>query len=165
MLNPTQLIALSADIVVKSAIGQPLEGYDPTNVDHAFAIRDYYNTATSPEVIVWRSSVTRQEILQNGFDWTRLDNLRIGKARVWNDMFVEGVLNPSRPNIRSGIEEVWKGTPADLAVREAVYVRCKRAASNAEALFAVGTGTTVSPSTMTFDGALTYQDVLNSNNV
>jgi hypothetical protein len=92
--------------------------------------------------------VTRKEILQNGFDWTRLDNLSVGKARVWSEIFVDGTINASKPNVRTGIESVWVGTQADLDVRAAVYVHCKRNAKRIEKLFATGTGTTPSPATM-----------------
>lgn len=134
----------------------------PNNADGGFAIAAIYNAIANPEFVVWKTRVTRQEVLQNGFDWTRLDNLSVGKARVWSEIFVDGALNAAKPNVRTGIESVWVGTAQDLAVRAAVYVHCKRPATVAEKLFATGTGTTESPATMTFEGAITFQDVLTS---
>jgi hypothetical protein len=41
----------------------------------------WYNEPSAS--IVWRTSVTQDEIMLNGFDWTRVDNLGVGKARAW----------------------------------------------------------------------------------
>lgn len=139
----------------------------PVSPDNCLAIANWYAEEASPAFIVWRTSVTRQEILQNGFDWTRLDNLSVGKARVWNDIFAGegGTLNPSKLNVRVGIDSVWVGTAADLAVRAAVYVHCKRNASHAQKLFATGQGSDATPATMTVEEPLTYLDVLNAMNL
>ncbi len=111
--------------------------------------------------VVWRTSVTQDEIMQNGFDWTRVDNLGTGPARVWEWMFSNEAraINPSRPNVRAGIEAVWKGTAADLAVRAAVYVHCKRFASRVEALFATGVGTTANPGLLVWEGSINSVDI------
>lgn len=129
-------------------------------------VQDALNAASNPAFIVWKTSVTRREILQNGFDWTRLDNLAVGKARVWNDIFAGenefGLpdLNPSKLNVRTGIESVWVGTAADLAVRAAVYAHCKRTATTAEKVLASGTGSDAVPATMSFEGEISLQDAI-----
>jgi hypothetical protein len=122
---------------------------------------DLLNALSIPDFIVWKTSVTRKEILENVFDWTRLDNLSVGKARIWSDIFVDNNINPSKENVRLGINAVWVGTSADLAVREGVYVHCKRKATVAERLLAVGTGTDASPATLNFEGNLTVDDIIN----
>lgn len=93
MLTSSQLTALKAAIIADNALNS-----QPNNSDGAFAIAAALNLPASPTWVVWRTAVTRQEILQNGFDWTRLDNLSVGKARVWSDIFVDGLINPSKPN-------------------------------------------------------------------
>lgn len=124
------------------------------------------NSLSDPAFIVWRTLVTRSEILNNGFDWTRLDNLSVGKARVWDaifsmsDEFGDAALNPSKINVRTGIESVWVGTSADLAVRAAVYAHCKRTATNAEKVLAAGTGSDAVPGTLTFEGEISLQDAI-----
>lgn len=129
-------------------------------------VQDALNAASNPAFTVWKTSVTRREILENGFDWTRLDNLAVGKARVWNDIFAgrdefdEPSLNPSRLNVRTGIESVWVGTAADLAVRAAVYVHCKRIATTAEKVLATGTGSDAVPATLSFEGEVSLQDAI-----
>lgn len=142
-LTPAQLATLKAAILADSELNA-----FPMNSDGAFAIAALLNQVASPDWIVWRTTVTRKEILQNGFDWTRLDNLSVGKARVWSDIFVDGQLNPSKPNVRAGIESVWVGTAQDLAVRAAVYVHCKRQATRIQKILSAGTGSDATPATM-----------------
>lgn len=122
-----------------------------------FGLADWFNAPST--FIVWRTSVGAEEIMQSdSFDWTRVDNLSNGKARIWDQMFRFGAINPSKANVRAGIDAVWVGTAADLAVRAAVYVVCKRAATRAEQFLASGTGTTGTPGFLTFEGVLTFAD-------
>jgi hypothetical protein len=155
-LTPTQLQTLRGHIDASA----DLNVY-PNNLDGAYEIARLLNVAAAPTFIVWRTSVTWDEIMLNGMDWARVDNLSVGKARIWDWMFQNGSrsFNPSKPNIRTGIEAVWVGTAADLAVRAAVYVHCKRATTRAEKLFATGTGSDAVPGTLTFEGAITPNDV------
>lgn len=110
--------------------------------------------------VCWRTQVTQDEIMQNGFDWTQVDNQTVGKARIWEWLFKNGSIsiNPSKLNVRAGIDEAWKGTAAMLAVRAAVYVHCKRLATEAEKVFATGTGTDAVPGLFDWQGTLTPQD-------
>lgn len=156
MLTTQQAAALKTDIEADPALAAI-----PHNADGALAIVDYYATAASPAYIVWRTSVPIDEIMRNGMDWARVDNLSVGKARIWEWMGRLGTINPSQPNIRAGIDATWTdANQADLAVRAQVYVHCKRSATRAEKLFATGTGSTVSPATMTYEGKLIYTDVM-----
>ena len=136
----------------------------PHNTDGAYEIARLLQANASPEFIVWRTSVTKDEIMQNGFDWVRVDNLSVGKARIWDWLFDNqgNVFNPSKVNVRAGVDECWKGTAADLLVRDAVYVHCKRAANVLEKLFATGTGTTASPATMAVEGTIGYNELANA---
>lgn len=163
-LSPEQKTALKNDIAANTnQIGGVQIKDMPNNSDANDSIAKWYNALASPDFTVWRTNVTRKEVLQNGFDWTRLDNLSVGKARVWNDIFVEGQINPAKANVRTGIDSVWVGTQADLDVRAAVYVHCKKLATIVQKLLSTGVGTVASPATMT-DGliesfVLTYLDV------
>jgi len=146
--------------ILKAAIDADgtLSAY-PLNSDGAFAIAAALNLDSSPPWIVWRSAVPLEEIMRNGMDWTRVDNLGVGKARIWDWMGRLGTIDASQPNIRAGIDAVWVGQQADLNVRAAVYVHCKRTATRAEALLSTGTGTDAVPATMGWEGFLTYADV------
>lgn len=101
------------------------------------------NAVAVPEFFVYRRDVELIEIIQNQFDWTRVDNLTVGKARIWEWMFDndDRSINAENPAIRSGINEVWKGTAPDLAIRAIVYSHCVKPATVAEKLFATGAGT------------------------
>ncbi len=154
-MTPEQLTTLKAALLADQALAQWIVDYRDD------LIRDYYNAPADPAYIVWRSSVTQDEIMQNGFDWVRVDNLSVGKARIWEWLFDNGStsINPSKTNVRAGIDEVWKGTAPDLAVRAAVYVHCKRAANRVERLFATGTGSDAVPGVMAFEGEISTSDV------
>ena len=152
-LTPEQQATLKAAILADSALNQIYTDGD------LGALATALNADSS--TIVWRSSVTQDEIMQNGFDWVGVDNLSVGKARIWEWLFDNATrtFNPSKVNVRAGIAETWKGTAADLAVREAVYAHCKRSATVLEKLFATGTGTTQSPALLGVEGDISWYDL------
>jgi len=158
MLNAAQLLALKNDIIANPTydamrlIGQDTE------------LCDIYNAVTA--TIVWRSEVSQDTIMQNGFDWTRVDNLSVGKARIWEWMFdnANKIINPSKANVRAGIDAVWVGTTADLAVRAVVYTHCKRAATKLEKLFATGTGTDAIPALLGVEGFIGVNEMSTTRN-
>lgn len=150
---------------LKAAIdADPALSAFPNTPDGAFEIVAALDVAASPDFVVWKTAVKPDEILRNGMDWTRVDNLSVGKSRIWEWMTRLGTFNPSKANIRAGIDATWVGTAADLAVRATVYTHCKRLATRAEKLFATGTGSDASPATMGFEGRLTYLDVMDARN-
>lgn len=143
-LTASQNSALKAAILADPALAA-----QPNTADGAFAIAASLNQTASPAWVVWRTNVTRDEIMLNGFDWTRVDNLSVGKSRIWEWMFAAAQgINPSKANIRAGIDACWVGTAADLAVRAAVYVHCKLNATRAQKIFSTGTGSDATPATM-----------------
>ena len=156
MLTTAQLQTLKAAIFAET---------DPVfvakrNAFETEAMADWFNAPSAK--IVWRTSVTQDEIQLNGFDWVQVDNLTVGKARIWEWLFrnAETAINPSKSNIRAGIDEAWKGTAAMLAVRAAIYVHCKRAASRLEALFATGTGTDADPALLGYEGTVRGSEIV-----
>lgn len=164
MLTPAQLATLKADIAADSAFASV-----PNNDDGHFMIADAYNLIVGPTFYVWRTNVPMHEIMTNGFDWTRVDNLTVGKARIWEWMQLTGTINPSLANVRAGVLAVF-GTAGDLPTRQAIFNHCQRPARRAEKLFATGSGTAstdqgVGPALMTFEGTLTYQDVSAARNL
>ena len=157
-MTPSQLTALKAAI-----LADPTLSALPANSDGAFEIARLLNLNATPDFFVWRTNVPINEIMSNGFDWTRVDNLTIGKARIWEWMVALGNINPSEPNVRAGVLAVFT-TAGDLANRVAVFGHSQRLATRAEKLLATGTGTTttdqgVGPATMGYEGFLSYQDV------
>lgn len=138
MLTPAQLQTLKTNILATPEAAQLLADGSMSG------LADYYNTTASPAFTVWRTSVDVGDIMSNGFDWTRVDNASVGKARIWEWMMQQGTINPSKANIRAGIDQAWDGA-ADNAHRAGIYVHCKRLASRIEKLFATGTGSDASP--------------------
>lgn len=127
------------------------------NHDDACIVSYYNETST---FVVWKTVVDPNDIMRNGMDWTRVDNLTNGKARIWDWMTRLGTFDASRPNIRAGIDAAWVGTAADLAVRATVYSHCKRPATRAESVLATGNGTDAIPGTMSFEGSITPGEVV-----
>lgn len=162
MLNTAQLAVLKAAIAAET---------DPAFVTlrqegGTGLMAEFFNVVPPQPFIVWRTSVSQDEIMQNGFDWVQVDNLSVGKARIWAWLFdnQSNTINPSKPNVRAGIDEAWKGTAAMLAVREAIYGHCKRGATRAEKLFATGVGTIASPGLLGWQGTVTDYDVVRAIN-
>jgi hypothetical protein len=159
MLTPAQLQTLATDIAA-----DPVLSAMPVNPDTAFAIADIYNTVVSPTFWIWRLQVGIDEIMQNGFDWTRVDNLTVGKARVWEWMAQTNLIRPSQANVRAGILTTF-GTAGDLAMRTAIFGHCQTPATRVQKLFSTGSGTSVTdqgigPATTLLTEPLTYQEVL-----
>lgn len=152
-LTQEQLILLASDINGNTDVSGFIVNKDAT------LIKNYYNTTANPEWIVWKTQVSVDEIMRNGMDWTRVDNLSVGKSRIWEWLGKLGYFNASKANIRAGIDSAWTGTAADLAVRANIYTHCKRQATRGEKLFSAGSGTTASPATMTHEGSVYDVDV------
>lgn len=156
-LTPAQLTTLKAAI-----LADPVLAAYPAGAASSYPIAAALNLDAEPAFIVWRTDVPIDDIMRNGMDWARVDNLSVGKARIWDWMGRLGTLDASKPNIRAGIDATWVGTAADLAVRAIVYAHCKRKATRAEKLFADttnGNGADATPATMTFEGPLTPDEV------
>jgi hypothetical protein len=155
MLTTAQLQAIKANVLADPTLSAMWTGGNPGQ------IAAYYNTTAAPDFFAWRSSVTQDEIMQNGFDWTRVDNLTVGKARIWGWLFdnQNKTINPAKANVRAGIDATWVGTAADLAVRAVVYTHCKRKTNNIEKLLATGVGSDASPATMGYEGTVDWPDI------
>jgi hypothetical protein len=131
----------------------------PHNGDGAYFVAQELNKDAAPAFIVWKSSVSVDEIMRNGMDWARVDNLTVGKARIWDWLGRLGTFDASKTNVRAGIDAAWVGTVADLAVRASIYTHCKRNSNVVEKLMASGTGTDAAPATMACEGSIGYQEV------
>jgi hypothetical protein len=146
-MTPEQIATLKA-LVLADPVAAALAADPPDDQ----GLANWLNTPTS--TIVWKTAVQIDDIMRNGIAWDRVDNLTVGKARIWDWMTRLGSIDPSKANIRAGIDATWVGTAADLNVRAAVYTHCKRAATRAERAFATGTGTDAVPAVLTFEGQI-----------
>jgi hypothetical protein len=150
-LTPTQLQTFKSAILA-----------DPNLADEVAAgangdIANAFNVDAAPQFTVWRTRVTREECSVEGFDWTQVDNLTVGQARIWDWLFASGSADPSEGGVRAGITECWKGTAAKVLVRDFVLGKCKRLATRFERLYTTGTGSTVDPGKLVIEGAVSSE--------
>lgn len=138
MLTLQQLATLRAEIDA-----DPVLAAKPMNGDGHFDIAVILNTElAAPDFFVWKSSVPVNEIMGNSFDWTRVDNMTVGESRIWEYMTQLGAIDASKANIRAGVNEAYKGTAQDDAMRLAIFGHCQKRATRGQKLFASGAGTT-----------------------
>lgn len=150
MLTDAQLATLAAAIRASA---------DP-DVVAALAIRndvglaDLYNRNST--FVVWRTAVEPAEY-REAIVWADCDALSAAKARSWE--WITGQmslpLDPSKANVRAGLADVWPvGT-----TRTQLLAVAKRYATQAERLYATGTGTTATPGLLGWEGQLGHWDV------
>lgn len=158
-MTPAQLTTLKNAINADQALAS-----QPMNSDGAFAIAAALNL-NDPDFIVWRPGTPISEIMQNGFDWTIVDNLSVGKARIWDWMKDAGSLNFDQSNVRAGVNACFAGAGASFqAIRVAIFGHGSRKATRFEKIFATGTGTSATeagtgPGTLVLVGPVSYPDV------
>ncbi|WP_300335605.1 hypothetical protein [Accumulibacter sp.] len=145
-LTPAQTAALKSAIIADANLA-PQKATRDTQ-----AIADYLNTASA--FVVWKTTVSVDEVMRSGMDWTQVDNLSAGKARIWDWMSRLGSFDCSKPTIRAGIDATWVGTSAALAVRALVYTQCKRPSTWFEKVFATGTGTDATPGLLVIEAPI-----------
>lgn len=153
MLTLEQKQLLKADI-----LADPILAEWAATGHMASEIADAYNLAAQPAWVVWRTSVTAEEwamAIIGGGGAAQLDALTGSKreALLWA---CDRTLNPSDPEVRAALDD-FCGSQNNL--KGAVVAAQKRNATRAEKLFSSGTGTTLAPATMGFEGDLSYQDV------
>jgi hypothetical protein len=154
-LTDAQLTILKADIEA-----DPVLSLIPQTNDGAFEVAAAYNENAVPDFWVWRTIIDPNEIMEDdGFEWDSVDNMQAGRARIWEWMILLGNINASKPNVRSGIQNAFQGNQAMI---DAIRLAAQRLARRGEELFATGVGTQANPGTMTFEGSITFRDVLNA---
>lgn len=153
MLTPSQLQALRADIDADGTLSQI-----PNTPDGAFEIASVYNQLVSPAWTVWKTNVSTHEI-RSVLVWAEYNELTVSKQNAFQFLCSNGIVNAGLTNVRAGIQSIFAG-PQQTGNLVALVAIAKRLATRAEKLFSTGTGSSASPATMTFEGQLSYQDVL-----
>ena len=120
-----------------------------------------YNLPSNPSFFIWRKFVSLDDVINNNFDWVLVDNLSVGKARIWEWLFSNSdkAIDATKSSVRAGIAECWKGTAAMLAQQSSILNQCKRTLSVGESVFATGLGTTVEPGETSFEGTVTIDHI------
>jgi hypothetical protein len=154
-LTPAQQATLKADIQADAAFNSL-----PQNSDGAFAIAEAYKLLASPDWTVWKSNVTINEVGKK-FNGSELAGLTTGNQTRLQTLaqYLAGGVNPSLLDNRQFFDDVFSGA-GGAVTRANLLILWKRLANRAEKLFSTGTGSNSAPATMTFEGTLSYQDVL-----
>lgn len=155
-LTKAQRSALRSAILAEPTLAAALDAGDDVQV------AAWCNAAST--FVVWRTSLDVDEVMGNGFVWTEIDNLPVGKARIWEWMSRLGSINPSKINVRQGLRDCFESAaPQTYGDRQAgtggVQPHLRRAATNAERVIANGTGTTASPGQLRAEGGVSVSDV------
>lgn len=148
VLTQEQLVLLKNDIASQPELAGQF----------AQEVADWYNVVTSPDWWVWRTDVSSDELYDAVFETNgglQLDALTASKR---DSLFklMDRSFDASLPAARANIDD-YCGSQNNL--KAALQAVQKRLATRAEKLFSSGTGSSVSPATMTFEGVLTYQQV------
>ncbi len=157
-LTTPQLQTNKADIANNSDLNA-----FPNNADGNQAVADLYNVVV-PAWIVYKTMAKIGEI-GNAFDSTELGGLSTANNTRLQTiaMYLAAGVNPSIATNRGFFDDVFSGA-GGVNTRANLAVLWKRSATRIEKLFTTGTGTSVSPALLVFEGKVTGNDILNARN-
>ncbi len=145
----------------------PVLSLQPNNDDGHFAIAQALNQPTT-DAFTWkdRGQFTLGEILGNGYDYTRIDNLTVGKARIWDEVksaIQLGQFTANQTNHRAAISAAFTAA-ADDNMRLAIFGHLQRFATRFERVFLAGNGSTTNnagsgPLTLVVSGPISPNDI------
>lgn len=167
LTTDAQLLALKEDITVTRAAvlydGLTLLQWWDLGDDGKLAA--FYNQPAEPAFYAWQTAVEVAPLMQGaGFDWTRIDNLTVGKARIWDMMIAAGLVNFALATVRSGVEAAFSVEAGDQSCRQAIYDGAARRCTYGEEIYATGAGNPpthhgVGPAMLSYEGDITPDDV------
>lgn len=137
--------------------------YADGNLD---GLANLLNAVAAPNFWVWRTNVTRAELYHGTspdgttWNWTTYKAQSVPEQGAWVQMFMGDQANFALPNLRAGVAAIFSGTGAQAAQRDHCLSMGRRLASRVERVLATGTGTAVSPGTMTYEGVVPYTDLI-----
>jgi hypothetical protein len=146
--------------LVKAAIlADPDLAARPLNSDGAYDIAVILNKKASPTFTVWRTNVPAAEvgIAMNSSEVAGLTTANTNRLLVMQ-AYSGGVFNPSFPDVQAGFNSVFAGAGGALT-RAGLLAVWKRAGLRIEKILATGTGSDLSPATMTVEGQISPEDV------
>ena len=158
-LTPAQQATLKAAIEADGTLNA-----FPNDGDGAFAIAQLLNQPFNPAWTVWKTFVSLTEV-GNNFDGAEVEGLTTAESnrlQVMAGYSADGI-NPSLLDRRAFFAGVFSGAGGTVT-RPKLDALWRRLATYGEKIFSTGTGTSVSPATLTFEGSLSYQDVLAARN-
>lgn len=153
--------ALKAAVLAEPTIADCVTGGNDV------CVADWLNSASL--FIVWRTRVTQEEyqtaVSTGGltFDWSGTGGYIArsqGERDAWRTMFSSGSVNPSNSNVILAFNDIFSGSGAGaINNRTHLAALSKRFASMAEKTLSTGTGTTLAPGTLTWEGRVSINDI------
>jgi len=117
--------------------------------------------------VVWRTNVpetdyTNEESSEaTNWSWVVYMDSSVSERAGYDRMFLNGFVNPSKVNIRSGFMDIFSsGQPPVVAQLAHMMATSKRLTNLLEELFATGTGTTLNPGIMVIEGSINYREIV-----
>jgi hypothetical protein len=151
-LTNAQLLTLKAAILNET--DPTFVGYRNANDKPSMAV--WLNAASSPAFIVYRSSVATAEV-GKAVNYVAVEAMTdINRARITTFY----TMNPSSFQPRDDVRSYWDATFGGTlggqgqATRDALAALWKRTATRLEKLYATGTGTTLAPGALVFEGTV-----------
>lgn len=156
-LTPAQLQALKTYIA-----SVPAWAALPNDSDAALQIASGMNEAAAPAWVVWRSSVPTLDIGRavSYVAVAAMTTANLDRVKTFYAMNPTS-FEPSRSDIRTFMADTFSGAlgGAGQASRDALDALYRRNATLAEKALSTGTGSTASPATLGYEGAVSYADV------
>lgn len=157
MLTPAQQTVLNAAISA-----DPAYNTLPPNNGSALFIANSLNTTVSPAFVVWKKSESIGNIGRafNAAELAGLSTLNNTRLQTLGLYLASGV-DPSILAIRQFFDDIFSGA-GGVNTRASLLALWKRSpsANKIEKIFATGTGSDASPATMSFEGTVTYIDIV-----
>lgn len=179
-LNASQLAILKADIAA-----DPTLNSKPNNSDGNYDIAAAYNLAATPDYFVWSNSVA-VDVIYDNIVWANLtptdapdttqqwlNRAMMCQGKQFNlQTMLQGksFFDAGRATFRAGLQDALTNVPSGAAgaTVSAGWVPVKaaitRKATRIEKLFASGSGSTGTPSTLIVVGPISYQEVDSARN-
>lgn len=148
-LTASQLLSIKSFIESEPALSaQPLDGVGLR------IVADYLNS-TSAGFIVWRTNISRAEVVSKiiGAEYVALS---LQKQNAVSLLLSTEIIDASQPGIREHVQAIFA---ADGQTIQAVAIMARRVATVAEKILAVGPGTMQEPATLLFEGELDANQV------
>lgn len=157
MFTTAQLQAIKAYIVADPAMSaQP-----NTNVGNS-AIASAMNAPASPAFVVWRSSVTTDEV-GNAVNYVAVEAMTdANRGRITTFYAMNPAsFSPARSDIRSYWANTFSGALGGQgqATRDALEALWRRNATLLEKILSTGTGTTASPAILGYEGTVSPDEI------
>lgn len=133
----------------------------PQTADGAFALAEALNE-TKEDFFVWKTSMVTEELF-DGVQFTAVDALSVGKARIFEWMILAGSVRPASNSIRVAITQCFGAASASEV---AIFAAMKRNATILESVLAntttggAGNGAEATPAKLRVEGSIEWNYLL-----